>query len=53
MTAEEFTLQPSVPPDPHMLDGEVATHDWPLPAARPWAPAPSPSLFWQIVEALT
>jgi hypothetical protein len=34
MTPDEFTLQATVPPDPHLLDEEVATHDWPLPQLK-------------------
>ncbi len=51
MKAEDFTLQHSVPPDPHLLDEEITTHDWPLPPAVKLAP-PKRSLFWQLVEAL-
>lgn len=52
MNPDEFTLQPSDVPQPQLLDEEVATKDWPLPLPRTLAPAPRPSLFWQLVEAL-
>lgn len=53
MTPPEFTLQPTNVPQPTLLDEEITTHDWPLPAAKAWEPAPRPSLFWQIVEAMS
>ncbi len=53
MSPADFTLQPPEVPQPKLLDEEITTHAWPLPPAKPWCPAPRPSLFWQIVEALS
>lgn len=40
MTAPGFELQHSTIPQPTLLDEEIATHDWPLPPVKVWAPLP-------------
>lgn len=39
MNQPDFELQHSVRP-PKLLDGECATRNWPMPAAKPWEPRP-------------
>lgn len=39
MTAEEFQLQPSIPPRAGDFDIDPITEDWPMPPVRPWEPA--------------
>ncbi|MBX3610377.1 MAG: hypothetical protein KF871_10835 [Hydrogenophaga sp.] len=51
-TPEHFELEHSVPPDPSVVDGEVATREWPLPPVKRWRPAPSESMLSQIWRAL-
>lgn len=38
MNPDDFELQPSTAPQPRLLDGECATRDWPMPAAKKWVP---------------
>lgn len=40
MNPADFDLQPSDVPQPKEVDEELATRDWPMPAAKPWAPEP-------------
>ena len=51
MSPADFDLQPSEVPQPTLLDEEITTKAWPMPAPLGEKPSES-SLFWKIVEAL-
>lgn len=53
MKPADFDLQHTDIPQPKEVDEELATRDWPLPPAKPWAPLPERpvSLWTQIRES--
>jgi hypothetical protein len=45
MKTPDFRLEPSDKPQPKLLDEEIASDSWPLPAPNPWKPIRDESLM--------